>query len=260
VSLVERVRVNLRDVHHFGPTVLGRHLARLKADRIAIVHVPDVGDVQIRAGESDIATLRQVFVGREYDLNWPPRLRDRIRARYEAILAEGGKPIIVDAGANIGAASLWFSAEFPEARIVAIEPDPENAEVLRRNLAARPHHVVMEAAIGGELGHVSLRDEGYSWAIRTERAQAGIPIITMADAFAASSGDTPFVVKIDIEGFEKDLFATNVEWIESCYVVTIEPHDWMLPGEHTSGTFQAALAAHPFELYIRGENLIYVRV
>lgn len=260
MSLVERVRVNFQDVRHFGPTVLRRHLARLKTDRMASVHVPEVGDVQIRAGESDIAALRQVFVDREYDMSWPVAMRDRIRARYEAILAAGGKPIIVDAGANIGAASLWFSAEFPEARIVAIEPDPENAELLRRNLASRSHHVVIEAAIGAEVGHVSLRDEGLSWAIRTERAQAGIPVITMADAFAASGGDTPFLAKIDIEGFEKDLFATNLEWIESCYVVTIEPHDWMLPGQHTSGTFQAALAAHPFELYMRGENLIYVRV
>jgi hypothetical protein len=80
------------------------------------------------------------------------------------------------------------------------------------------------------------------------------------DAFAASGGDTPFIVKIDIEGFEKDLFASNTAWIERCYAVIIEPHDWMLPGEMSSRTFQQAMAQHPFELYMRGENIIYARV
>jgi hypothetical protein len=40
----------------------------------------------------------------------------------------------------------------------------------------------------------------------------------------------------------------------------IEPHDWMLPGQMTSRAFQQAMAAHPFEMFIRGENILYVRV
>ena len=133
--------------------------------------------------------------------------------------------------------------------------------MLRRNLEGRPNCIVVEAAIGAERGFVSLRnDEGYSWSVRTERAKSGVPIITVDDAFAASAGDTPFIVKVDIEGFEKDLFATNTDWIGRSYVVAIEPHDWMLPGQLSSKTFQQAMSRHPFEMRIQGENLIYVRV
>jgi len=259
VSLLHEVRRNLSDVRHYGPLVLFRHFARLRHDRVARINVPHIGPVLVRSGDSDMRALRQVFSGKEYDLSSPDPIDRRIRGRYSEILAAGGKPIIVDAGANIGAASLSFAAQFPEAGIVAIEPDPANAALARRNLQGRSNCIVLEAAIGAERGFVELHSEGESWGVRTARASSGVPIVTIEDALSQSLDDTPFIVKIDIEGFEKDLFAANTGWIGQAYAVIIEPHDWMLPGEFTSRTFQQALSPHPFELVIRGENLFYVR-
>ena len=72
--------------------------------------------------------------------------------------------------------------------------------------------------------------------------------------------DGIFIAKIDIEGFEKDLFSSNLGWIDRAEMVIIEPHDWMLPGQQSSATFQRAMGSRDFELFISGENLIYVRV
>ena len=260
MSLLEGIRLNLSDVRHFGPTVLARHLAHLRRDRLGRVRVPHVGSVLVRAGDSDMAAVRQMFSAREYDFSSSNPTNQRVQVKYKSILRSGGKPIIVDAGANIGAASLAFAAQFPEARIVAVEPDPANAALLRRNLEGRSNCIVVEAAIGAERGFVALYNCGPSWAVRTERASSGVPVITIEDAFAQSGGDTPLIVKIDIEGFEKDLFATNTDWIERSYVVVIEPHDWMLPGELSSRSFQEAMVRYPFELCIRGENLMYVQL
>ena len=44
----------------------------------------------------------------------------------------------------------------------------------------------------------------------------------------------PFLIKIDIEGHEKDLFESNIEWFDKFQIVIIEIHDWMLPGESIS--------------------------
>lgn len=260
MSLISRINNNLSDMRAFGPSVAFRHFARLRSDRVATISAPGVGPVFIRTGESDIAAMRQVFVDRDYDISWPTQLAMRLKQRYDAIVADGGTPIIVDAGANIGAASLWFGHAYPRAAVVSVEPDPGNAAILRRNVAHRPNHVVMEAAIGAEHGFVSLVNEGLGWAVQTRRAETGLPVVTVDDAFAASNGDTPFIVKVDIEGFERDLFASNTAWLARCYAVIIEPHDWMLPGEMSSRTFQQAMAQHPFEMFMRGENIIYARV
>jgi FkbM family methyltransferase len=259
LSLVQNARLTVSDLLRFGPTAVGRHFARLKKDRLAKVHVRGIGPVLVRTGDSDMAALRQVFTAREYDFTSRDPTNRRVQARYRSVLAAGGSPIIVDAGANIGAASLAFASQFPEARIVAVEPDPANAALLRRNLEGRANCRIVEAAVGAERGFVALHNDCPSWAVRTERSQSGVPVITIEDAFAQSGGDTPFIVKIDIEGFEKDLFASNTGWIERSYVVVIEPHDWMLPGEFSSRSFQEAMVRHPFEVCIRGENLLYVQ-
>jgi FkbM family methyltransferase len=51
--------------------------------------------------------------------------------------ARTDRPTIVDCGANIGLATLWFKSRYPGARILAFEPNPESADVLddalRRN-------------------------------------------------------------------------------------------------------------------------------
>jgi FkbM family methyltransferase len=259
LRLSDRVRVNINDVRHLGPTVLLRHLGRLRPDSVATIRIPGLGPVHIRAGDSDMAAIRQVFIDRQYDLAWPSHLQDRMQARYDAMLAAGEKPIIVDAGANIGAAALWFESQFPQANIVAIEPDPSNASILRRNVAGRPNCVVLEAAVGSVAGRVSLVDEGMSWAIRTERSEHGVEVVTIEDAFRASGGTTPFIVKIDIEGFESDLFSANTDWVKRCDVVIIEPHDWLLPGQRSSGSFQKVMGELSFEIFLRGENLLYAR-
>ena len=254
-----RIAINLADIRQFGPGVLLRHAAKHKSDRRIELRAAGVGRIVIRAGDSDICALRQALIDREYSFEWPDSLKERIDARYREILAAGGKPIIVDAGANIGAASLYFLSRFPEAHVVAIEPDPGNAAILKENLGGRSNAVVLEAAIGAERGHVALQSPGHSWAVRTERSDSGVAMVTVDDAYKASTGDTPFIVKVDIEGFEEDLFAKNTDWIDKAFAVFVEPHDWMIPERHTSRSFQQAMARLPFKIYIRGENLLYVR-
>jgi FkbM family methyltransferase len=43
-------------------------------------------------------------------------------------------PSIVDLGANIGLATLWFKRQYPRARILAVEPDPAIFACLERNV------------------------------------------------------------------------------------------------------------------------------
>lgn len=215
-----------------------------------------VGKITVRPKNSDFSTFRQVFRDGDYQYG-RGAIAERISAAYDAILAAGNVPVIVDAGANVGAATRWFAKKFDKALTIAIEPEPENARILRRNIEGIPQANLIEAAIGGESGFVSLK--GMGWGAQTFREESGLPIVTVADVVASVPNGQLFIAKIDIEGFESDLFAGNTAWIDDAFVVYIEPHDWMLPGKRTSRNFQRELAKRDFELLIQGENLIYVR-
>lgn len=260
MSALGRLKQNFEDARVFGPTFLMRHVARVSGAQTTQVTVPGIGAVHVRVGESDVAAVRQVFGEADYDLGAGSPVTARIRARCRAILDAGQVPVIVDAGANIGAASLWFRGAYPEATIVAIEPEPGNGAILHRNLDGRANMVVLDAAIGAEPGFVAIENAQSGWGARTQRSDQGVPVVTVAQAIAAVPGGVPLIVKVDIEGFENELFTRNLDWIADAYVVIIEPHDWMLPGQHSSRSFQKAMAAHDFELFLSGENLIYVRV
>ena len=70
------------------------------------------GEVWLRDNPSDRYVFRQIFLDRDYDTSrW--RQDASLKQRYEAILATDRVPVIVDAGANIGLASVWLSEQFP---------------------------------------------------------------------------------------------------------------------------------------------------
>jgi len=256
-SLLHGLYSNIRDARHLGPGVLLRHWRGGKKHRWTI---PGVGPVEVRPHSTDTEVLRQVFVSREYDLSgirrWP-----EIRAHYEALIAGGRTPLIIDAGANIGAASLWFARLFPQAAVIAIEPEPDNAECCRRNTAALPRVEVREAAIGAKPGRIQLENPaGKAWSVRSARSQSGdgIDIVTIRDIVDSVPNATLFIAKIDIEGFESDLFAENLEWVDAAKLIFVEIHDWMMPGRGTSFPLQRAMGERRMEMLIRGENLVYL--
>src|SRR5450756_1016961 len=68
-------------------------------------------NISIRCRNSDYSTLRQVFGDEEYQIGNAVVESDIIHC-YQGILAAGNTPVIIDAGANIGLASLWFKSRF----------------------------------------------------------------------------------------------------------------------------------------------------
>ncbi|WP_024343119.1 FkbM family methyltransferase [Bradyrhizobium japonicum] len=257
MSFFRRLQINLDDVRRYGPQFLKRHLPRITGADTAVIRAGSQA-IHVRAGESDTAAIRGVFGARQYELGLP-ELKRRVNDRYDAIIRSGEVPVIVDAGANIGAASLWFKANYPRSAVVAVEPEPGNFGVLSRNASLAQSIFPIQAAIGSEPGFVTIQAGDLGWATRVERASTGLPIITMQQAFASVPRGTPFIAKIDIEGFEQELFSKNTEWLADLAVVHIEPHDWMVPGKGTSLSFQKAIANFDFELFLAGEVLTYVR-
>lgn len=249
----------IRDMVDLGPAVtlagLGRHLS---GDPI-VLQLADIGPILIRRGDSDFHMVRQVFRDRMYEIA-NAAVSERVNARYRDILSRGRMPVIVDAGANIGSATLWFKHQYPDAAIVAIEPDPGSYALLARNIAGRSNVVALQAAIGSQAGHVILHKGDTSCMTTTERADAGCPLMTIPQAAAQFANGELLIVKIDIEGFEEDLFADNLDWVDEAFAVFVEPHDWRFADRYTSRNFQRVFAARERQLLINGENLLYVKL
>jgi FkbM family methyltransferase len=144
-----------------------------------------------------------------------------------------GEPAtILDLGANCGYATLLFAARYPNARIAAVEPHADNLAALRSNLELNGvQAVVFEGAATREDGAVTLfvresLSHGLVVRERTghggELTVRGFSIPTLLNQLEWDHID---LLKIDIEGYERVLFAGHPPWLRRVTRIIGEYHD-----------------------------------
>jgi FkbM family methyltransferase len=204
-----------------------------------------------RPGTSDINMINQAFRDKAFDFSGLQRW-----AELRCWAEKQPKTLIVDAGANIGTAAVFLACTFPNAIVVALEPDDDNFSVLSRNAQGHPI-VPLHTALSGRAGFVQVYGEGNA-SRRTKPAKTGVPSITMNDILAENIG-TPFLAKIDIEGAEANVFSSHTAWIDQFPMLVIELHDWLFPGQSTSSSFLRAVAGLNRDFILSGEHVISIR-
>jgi FkbM family methyltransferase len=145
---------------------------------------------------------------------------------------------IVDAGANIGTSAIFFARRYPEATIVAVEPEDENFELLKRNTAPFPNVVPVKAAIWGrsETRPVMNRHTGpWGYTVSDSDQPADltgqrIDCVTVEHLMRTHGAEAIDLMKMDIEGGEKDVLENAAGWIDKVSVMTVELHDRICMG------------------------------
>ena len=214
-----------------------------------------------RPGTSDESVIRQIFQAWHYDI---ARLRrwSSIRGFLENHHLKGRRPLIIDAGANIGATSVFFAMTFPTALVVAIEPEEHNFDLLSKNTEGLDRSCI-RAALASEPGCAVVLDSGSgNWGFRTQRSESdnGLPCITLNSLYdqILSREFFPFIVKIDIEGAEQELFTRNTDWIRNTPVIIVELHDWLLPKQGSALPFLQCISRLDRDFVHLGENIFSI--
>jgi FkbM family methyltransferase len=198
----------------------------------------------LRARTSDVKVFHQVFVEGDHNV----RLRRSPR-------------VIVDAGANIGVSSVHFARTYPDATVVAVEPDPENYAMLLRNTAPFGNIRAIRGALWSHRTTVSLRNPSHEeWAVQvtamTEPAGDAVQAYDLLSLLDAVGAGPVELLKVDIEGAETEVFGDPTQsWLQGLGVVMIEFHDYLRPG--CRATVCAALAAHGYSESAQGEYSVF---
>jgi FkbM family methyltransferase len=228
-----------------------------KASRIHVV-VPNPNsdkdcEVCLRLRSSDIAVFRQVFIDYDYD---SPNLPDSAN-------------VIVDLGANIGLATVFFATRYPGARILCVEPEAENFKCMVSNTESFGSRVTMRhAAVWTKDGLINLHTEddagrslgawGAQVSENVETSKKMVSCYKMATLLDNSGFTGVDILKVDIEGAELELFSHEADlWLPRIKLLIIETHDRFRPG--TENAVRKAIAPMFEELPGSGENLFFRR-
>ena len=201
----------------------------------------------LRGNHADILTFEQNFISNLW-------LWELCRQR----LAPTDVRAVVDCGANIGITSIIFKQLFPECRLAAVEPSAENFAVLEQNLRPYDDVTLFHAGVWSRTTRLKVVDRyhiGYNGLVVEETPDAdGIPALSVDDIARQARMKTIDIVKIDIEGAEREVFAGDYSsWLPSTRALIIEVHDYAMPG--SSRSFIKAIARYDFDIFIGGESL-----
>jgi len=216
-------------------------------------------DIRLKS-VNDWYTAKQVFLDNDYGFEKLARRSDLSR-RYREIVESGHDPLILDCGGNIGLAARFFAETYPEASVVSLEPDRSNIELARLNIA-ETSVTLIEAGIASHDGTGTLIDPGLGNNAYRVHAESGGPIrlisVNTLLAEARAKTQVPFLIKIDIEGFESELFARNTEWVEAFPIIIIELHDWMFPKTANAANFLKTVSGLNRDFVFHGENVFSI--
>ena len=176
--------------------------------------------VCLRFRTSDLDVFGQIFSGEE----------------YADVAGLEGVGLIIDGGANVGYSAAYFLSQYPDATVVSVEPDPENAEMLRRNLAPYgDRSVIVEAALWSSASTLQITTDfrdGRHYSRRVvpsnDRSDGVLAVagVTIDSLMARVSAERVSILKLDVEGAEAELFRAGYEsWINAVDVFVIELHD-----------------------------------
>lgn len=217
--------------------------------------------ILFRPGTSDQAVIDQIFAYHNYDL---ARLRrgQELFDIYDRLAASSRLPLVIDAGANIGASAIYFDYRFRDAHVIAIEPEQDNFDLLRANTCGTRVECI-HAALTARPGFANVIDPGEGcWGYRTTASDSTanmeqlVECVTINELYESHSEScAPFIVKIDIEGGESDLFSANTEWVAQTPLIIIELHDWLLVGEANSRAFLRCISEQDRDFVYVGENI-----
>ncbi len=195
-----------------------------------------------RYGTSDLAVFRQIFLDREY-----------------AALELGKAPqLVIDCGANVGYSSRYFLSAYPQAKVIAIEPDEHNFSICEKNLAPYRGRVALQRAAvwsrrtGLKVVRGQYRD-GREWATQvrecTEGESPDVEALSLAEVLSESGCDTIDLLKVDIERAELALFSPPCdEWLGRTKNIVIELHD-----QECQDVFFTALRGYDYAMSRHGE-------
>lgn len=191
-------------------------------------------DFPIRMRRCDVFTIAEIFHEKQYEMH--------------STVCAGG--VVVDAGANIGLASIWFYAQLPSSTVYAFEPAPSNFRYLERNCAYLDKVTVERAALGAEDGtatlHLATHNAVHSMVDQSEATgqKIEVPLLSLGRYLDKKRVKRVELLKLDVEGAEMQVLDGLGDRLDDVQVVVGECHE----REVNADEFYKRLADHGLKL------------
>lgn len=214
-----------RTLAAIGPLNLAKLQLGMKAGSPHLRH-----PVAVRPGTSDKMVFDQIFVDREY------RCLDGLK----------NVSTILDCGANVGYSAAYLLSRYKGARLLAVEPDTANFAALQANIAPYADRATcIRGAVWDRETTLQFDDattgQGDEWGRQMKEGEGNVPAFDIPALMKMAGFSRVGLLKIDVEGAEREMFADASAWLPLVDNMVIELH-----GDEASRIFHKAIEPYGF--------------
>ncbi len=182
------------------------------------------------------------------------------------------KPLIIDAGANIGLSTLYFKRLYPNAKIICFEPNPEVFKLLQNNISHNnlKDVTLINSALSAQNNisrnfyldnangkHDTLGASLYHHWVERENCEIDEISVNTTNLADYINQQVDYL-KMDIEGSEFEVLASIDTSLPNVKAFNIEVHEINDRGfcNETAGTLIDRLLIHGFHITTQRKNLL----
>ena len=153
--------------------------------------------------------------------------------------------------------------KYPNAKILAVEPEESNFEKKKKNIRGYKNIVPINAAIWPKKTFLKfLNPNNKKWGFRvkevTKKDNYDTMSVTIDYLLKKYNFDRIDILKLDIEGSERELFSNNYNsWIDKVNTIIIEFHEDIKKG--CVDALYSTIDLTEWREYKKGEKVILVR-
>lgn len=165
--------------------------------------------VRLRTFKGDISIFNEIFWQKSYFI--PNEFLNQPK-------------VIVDLGGHVGFTSIYFSTRYPNAKFYSVEASKQNFNILKFNVQSFKNILPSNKAIYTDDGFISFDESGLSYNNKIGESGEQMEAISVNSLLNLYGIEKVDLMKIDIEGAEKDILQKNTEWLEKTNAIIIELH------------------------------------
>ncbi len=139
------------------------------------------------------------------------------------------RPFIIDCGANIGLATIYLKKKFPNAEIIAFEPDPKIFTVLEKNIKSSNTSesvTCIQACLTKTEGNVTFYSDGADGGSMSTPKNDSTSINVRALRLKNFIDKPVDFLKIDIEGAEHEVLVDTIDKLHLVKNIFVEYHSF----------------------------------
>lgn len=166
----------------------------------------------LRWATSDKDVFRQIFLNDEYNY--------KVKTNPKSI---------IDCWANNWLTAIYFANKYPDSKIVAVEPENSNFEILSRNIEKYENIYAIKKWIWDKNTNLVITNPDWNkWSFQLTETNENewINAITINQIMKDYNITEISILKIDIEWSEKRIFENNSDnWLKNTNYIFVETHE-----------------------------------